>query len=289
MKAIIFGIHGQDGFYLSELLKKNGVSVIGVSRSNGDWIKGSVADFVFVEDLIKRECPEYIFHLAADSTTQHTALFENHASISTGAMNILEAAWRHSKKTKIFLAGSAMQFANAGAPIDENTPFDAGSPYAAARIYSTYLGRYYRKLGVAVYNGYLFNHDSPLRTERHINKKIAEAVKRIRTGSKERIAIGDIDIQKEFNYAGDIIEAVWILVNQDRVFEAVIGSGEVHSIKEWTEYCFKKVGLNWENFVDIKPDYTPEYNVLVSNPHTIKELGWSPKVNFSQLADMMME
>lgn len=289
MKAVIFGINGQDGHYLSELLKKNEVDLIGVSRSVGGWIKGDVSDFSFVENLIKEEAPDFIFHFAANSTADHNATVENHKSISDGSLYILESVLRHSNHTKVFLPGSAMQFLNDGRPIDEKAPFYSGSSYAAERIYSTFLGRYYRSLGVPVYIGFLFHHDSPLRSERHINKKIAETVKRIAAGEDQRLKIGDINARKEFNYAGDIVNAIWTLVNQNNIFEAVIGSGEAHSIKEWVEYCFEKVGLDWRNFTEEDKSFVPKHKILVSNPKIIRSLGWTPQVNFQQMVDLMME
>ena len=156
MKALIFGVTGQDGYYLSKLLTKNNYLVIGVSRKKGDWISGDVSDLKFVENIIKAEKPDIVFHLAANSTTRHDALFENHETISTGTLNILESVYKFHPKCKVFLSGSAMQFANNGSPIDEHTPFEASSPYAVARIQSTYAARYYRSKGLEVYMGYFF-------------------------------------------------------------------------------------------------------------------------------------
>jgi len=289
MKALIFGSNGQDGRFLAELLKKKKVVVIGIARSNS-IINGNVADYELVDSIIRLHQPDYIFHFAANSSTHHNAMLDNHAAISTGTINILEAVRLHARSSKVFLSGSALQFKNEGLPIDEQTSFEANSAYAVARIHSTYAGRYYRSaFGLKVYIGYFFNHDSQLSTEKHVNQKIAATVKRISEGSNEKLEIGNSGVLKEFNYAGDMVEAVWKLVNQDRVYEAVIGSGDVHSIQEWTEYCFKKINRNWEEFLTAKEDFIPEYNILVSNPSLIKSLGWTPKTNFYQLADMMMK
>lgn len=289
MKAIIFGAKGQDGAFLSKLLVEKDIEVIGVSRSTGN-LRGDVADLEFVEALIKNHKPDYIFHFSANSSTRHETLFENHQAISTGTLNILESVRQHCSLAKVFLSGSAMQFINRGDGIDENTPFEASSPYSIARIQSVYAGRYYRAtFGMSVYCGYLFNHDSPLRSERHVNQKVVSAIKRIEGGSNEKLELGNIDVEKEFNYAGDIVEAIWILVNQNSVFEAMIGCGKAHSIREWTEYCFKKVDRNWQDFVTINSSFKPEYKMLVSNPSLMFSLGWRPKVGFHQLADMMMK
>ena len=290
MKAIIFGVSGQDGFYLTRLLTSHKVEVLGVSRSGTGAIKGDVSDAVLVQDLIKKHKPDYIFHFAANSTTEHAALFENHAAISIGTLNILENVKQHCPQAKVFLSGSAMQFKNEGLPIDEKTPFEARSPYAVARIQSVYAGRYFRyTFGLKVYVGYFFNHDSPMRSARHINQKIVSVVKRIASGTCETLVLGNLEVKKEFNFAGDVVEAVWELVNQDDIKEAVIGCGAAYSIKDWVEYCFKRVKRNWQDFVVLKEGFVPEYKVLVSNPQVIKSMGWRPKLNFYQLADMMMD
>lgn len=289
MTAIIFGINGQDGIYLNTLLENLGYTVIGVSRKNQKYLEGDVADYNFVEEIIKANKPKFIFHLASNSTVRHEALFENHASIETGALNILECCFKYSKQSRIFLSGSAVQFLNIGDPIDEHTPFAPISPYAVSRIASVYAGRYYRSLQLMVYIGYFFNHDSPFRTERHINKKITSVVQRIAAGSSEFLEIGDLNVKKEFNYADDMMHAIWALVNQDKYFEAVIGSGKAYSIKDWVKACFDFVGKDWNNFVREVPGFKSEYQILVSNPRLIHSLGWKPEVNFYQLVDKMMK
>ena len=287
LKALIFGISGQDGFYLSSLLEKKGIEIIGSSRTQG--IKGDVGDLFFVESLIKEHTPDYIFHLAADSSTNHQHLFQNHNSISTGTINILESCRMHSPESRIFLAGSAMQFKNDGSPISESTPFSAGSPYALARIQSTYAGRYYRdSFGMKVYVGFLFNHDSPLRSESHINQKIVKTAQRIKAGEKIKLEIGSTEVRKEFNFAGDIVEAIWTLVNQNQITECVIGSGISYSIREWIESCFSIAELEWKDHVILLDRFIPEYQNLVSSPGLIRSIGWDPRISFESLAQKMM-
>ena len=199
--CIIFGASGQDGYYLNLLLIKQGFTVIKISRHQGDLL-GDISDYVFVESIIKKYQPEFVFHLAANSTTRHFSLFENHAAISTGTINLLESVRLYGPKARIFLSGSAMQFKNEGMPINEVTPFEAGSPYSVARIHSCYAARYYRNaFGLRIYFGYFFNHDSPLRTEQHVNQKIVLAAKRIFQGSREKLVLGNIEVKKEFNFA----------------------------------------------------------------------------------------
>jgi len=283
MKAVIFGANGQDGFYLAELLRRREIETVKISRSGDDTI-GDVADWKFVENVICENKPDYIFHLAANSTTRHEAVFDNHQAISTGAINILEAVYRRSPQARVFLSGSALQFENNGTPIDERTPFAPLSPYAVSRIHSVYAARYYRTRGLKVYVGYFFNHDSPRRGEQHVNQKIAAAAKK-----GEQIEIGDPSVKKEFNFAGDTVEAVWQLVNQDAIFEAVIGSGAAHTIEKWLDLCFTAVNRDWRDYVTVKENFKAEYLILVSNPALINSLGWEAKVDIGGLAKMMME
>lgn len=289
VQIFIVGINSQDSYYLKKYLGAR-ADVNGLSRTSGTAIQGCVSDFECVSACIKKYKPDYVFHFAADSTTRHDSLFSNHEAISTGTLNILESVRLHSPQSRVFLSGSAVQFANNGEPINESTPFAATSPYAVARIHATYAGRYFREtFGLRVYTGFFFNHDSPLRSERHVNQKIAAAAARIAAGSKERLRLGDITVRKEFNFAGDIVSAVWTLVSQDAIFEAVLGSGDVHTLEEWMHCCFSLVGLDWREHVDIEPEFQAEYAKLVSDPSLIKSLGWQPQTSFTALADMMLE
>ena len=288
MKSLIFGINSQDGFYLNQLCGEKKIDVVGVSRSHGNWEKGSVSDFNFVENIIKKERPTYIFHLAANSTTRHNTLFENHETISTGTLNILESVKRHSPESRVFITGSGVQFKNTGIPIKETDEFEANSPYSVARIQSVYAARYFRSLGLKVYVGYLFHHESPLRKPNHISQMIAMAVKRIAEGSDEVIELGDISVEKEWTFAGDIARGIITLVEQDKVFEAVIGSGRGYSIENWLEQCFGIIGKDWHDHVRLLQGFEPEYKRLVSNPQTINSLGWFPTEGLSDLARLMV-
>ena len=198
MKAIIFGINGQDGFYLSQQLQKQAINVIGVSRSGGKHLSGNVSDFHFVNELIQKIKPTYIFHLAANSTTRHDAILENYETITTGTLNILESVKKHSPFTKVFITGSGLQFQNTGKPISELDKFDFSNSYSLVRNQSVFATRYYRTFGIKIYVGYLFHHESPLRGDNHVSKIIVNGAKRISAGSKEKIEIGDISVKKEF-------------------------------------------------------------------------------------------
>lgn len=288
MKAIIFGINGQDGFYLNELCNKKKTEVVGVSRSVGDWIQGNVSDFHFVENLIHKEKPDYIFHFAANSTIKHEAIFENHDSIATGAINILESCKRHSPGTRIFISGSALQFENSGMPINEKSSFVATSAYTIARNYSVFAARYFRQLGLRVYVGYFFHHDSPLRSTKHINAKIVNCAISNSKGNSQKLELGNPNVIKEYNFAGDFMEAIWLLVNQDNETELVIGSGYGFKIIDWLNICFSLVGLNWRDHVSISDNYKSDFDSLISDPLKLYSLGWKPKVDIHNLAKMMM-
>lgn len=288
VKALIFGINGQDGYYLSRLCHEKGIEYIGISRSEGDWIRGDVSDFVFVRELIKKHQPDYIFHLAANSTTHHGALFENHETISTGSVAILEAVWKESSHSKVFLTGSGIQFENSGKAIAETDEFAPTSAYSVARIQSVYAARYFRSLGLKVYVGYLFHHESIFRKQHHVSTQIVEAIKRIQQGSNEVLEIGDLSVQKEWGYAADIAAAILTLVQQDSIFEATIGTGKAHSIQQWVVLCFEHIGLDWQDYVSSRPFFASDYPILVSNPATIQQLGWSPTVSIDELAKKMM-
>ncbi|MDX6443621.1 MAG: GDPmannose 4,6-dehydratase [Blastocatellia bacterium] len=287
MNAIIFGANGQDGYYLGELCRAKGIEPIEVSRS-GNGVRGDVSSYEQTEHLIKKYRPAYVFHLAANSTTQHDALFENHETISTGTLNILEAVKSHSPSARVFITGSGVQFRNTGQPISEDQEFEATSPYSVARIQSVYAARYYRALGLSVYVGYLFHHESPMRQPRHVSQKIALAVKRIAEGSRDILELGDISVEKEWTFAGDVANGILTLVEQNAVFEAVIGSGVAYSIENWLDECFGVIGKDWRDHVRCREGFTAEYKRLLSNPRTMKSLGWSPSVNFSDLAAMMI-
>lgn len=287
MKAIIWGANGQDGHYLSKLLLSEGVELIQISRSEG-FLHLDIADWREVSELIRLHQPDYIFHLAALSTTKHFAWEENHRTISTGSLHLLEAVRLFSPDTKIFLSGSGLQFKNLGIPIKESDPFESTSMYAVSRIHSVFAARYYRAFGLKIYVGYFFNHDSPLRSDKHISRKITDAVRRIAAGHVEKITIGDLSTKKEWGFAGDIVKAIWALVNQDLVFEATLGTGIAYSIGDWIRICFEQINRDPGDYVEEEKAFIAEYEILVSDPVTIFSLGWRPEVSFIALSEMMM-
>lgn len=289
MKAIIFGHTGQDGWYLTNLLQQKGIRVYGVSRSKTD-LSCNLGDHKSLIKVLGEVQPDYIFHFAAISTTKHGAVFDNHSAIGTGTLNLLEAARIICPNSRIFLSGSGLQFVNDGSPLDENSSFDATSSYSVERNYTYYLGKYYRNtFDMNVFFGFFFTHDSPRRTANHMTQKIVMAAKEAASGIDRKLVIGNIDVRKEYLYAGDAVSAVWFLVNQDQYYEAVIGSGVDYSIKDWVSKCYDIVGLDWRNYIVTNDSFIAEYTRLVSNPMRLFKMGWHPQVDFSELAHLMME
>jgi GDPmannose 4,6-dehydratase len=241
-----------------------------------------------VDPLVREHRPGYVFQLAASSTTRHEALFDNHDAISTGAWNVLESVWKHCRKARVFLPGSGVQFENRGEPISQDDPFEASSPYSVARIQSVYAARYFRSLGLRAYVGYLFHHESPRRPRNHVSQQVVRTVCRIAAGSQEILELGDLGVEKEWTYAGDVVRAMITLVDQEGVFEATIGSGVAHSIETWVRRCFELAGLDWRDHTKSPEGYRAEYPRLVSDPERIRSLGWEPTVDLPALAEMMM-
>ena len=287
--ALIFGASGQDGGYLEQLLCQKGLKVVSTSRRDLQN-RCDVGDFSQVQTIVQHYRPDYLFHLAANSSSRHEATFENQRSIVDGSLNVLEAVKLHSPQARVFLSGSALQFFNSGEPIDEFSQFEASSSYSAQRIASVYMARYFRdKHGLRTYIGYFFHHDSPRRGPHHVAQKIAQAAIRIASGEKILLELDNIGVRKEWTFAGDAMEAVWLLVNQENHFEAVIGSGKLHSVREWGELCFQMCGLNWEEHLAQSRKFKSESPSFVSNPARLFSMGWRTKTSFHDLARLMTE
>lgn len=279
MKAIITGSNGQDGHYLETLLRFYNVEPILIPSNSGVDLRQRF----IVQELVDSTRPDFIFHLAAKSTTSQAFAAANHEIIAQGSFNLLDAALRFAPNCRVFLAGSAYQFKNTGEPIKETDPWDTSSVYCAARGYSKLLADAYRAQGLMTYLGYFFHHESPRRTSGHMSHLIAQAA---RIGGC--LKIGDASVVREWTYAGDAMEAIWCLVQQDAIFEANIGTGIGHSLGEFAELCYKIRGMNWMDYVKSKPEYVAPYHRLTCNPDRIFSTGWRPKYNLTELADMMV-
>ncbi len=288
MKAVILGAAGQDGPYLETLLRRQGCAVITTAR-HAPHVILDVQNREAVFQLVREHKPDYLFQLAAASATRHELLFDHHNTIAGGALHVLEAIYRHAPHCKVFLPGSGLQFQNTGKPIGEQDPFEARDAYSLARIAAVHAARYYRSLGVKAYVGYFFNHDSPRRGGAHLNRRIINDIRAIREGKQNTLEIGDPTIKKEFGLAAEIMEATWTLVQQDIVYEAVLGTGLAHSIQEWIDACLKLAGLPADSakYIRTVPGFQRPYEVLVSNPATINRLGWKVRTSLSELAALM--
>jgi GDPmannose 4,6-dehydratase len=284
LKAIIFGHTGQDGIFLTKLLESLSIEVYGVSRSSNN-LKIDLSDFISIKSLLHKLKPNYIFHLAAISKTSHEYTQDNFNTISVGTFNILEAVYQIGLDAKIFITGSGLQFQNNNKPINEDSLFEPRDSYSMSRIQSVYSARYYRSIGIQVYIGYLFNHDSEYRSEEHMTMKILKAAKRISEGSNEVLQIGDINAIKEYGYAADIVLGIWTLINQNNLFEANIGTGIGYSIKDWLQLCFSKFCIDYNDYICLSKSFISPYSSLVSDSSRINLIGWSHKTNFENLFD----
>lgn len=292
MRVLIFGGNGQDGYYFKRYATSVGCQVLITSRTVIDPsnIVCDVTNYSQVHETIKKYQPDIILNFAANSSTRHDLLFNHNSVICVGTLNILESVRLIKPSAKVFLSGSGLQFQNNDKPISELNPLHSSSTYSIARIQSLYTARYFReKFGLRVYFGFLFNHDSPKRELKHINQKIIKDVQLISRGELDHILIGNVNVKKEFSFAGDIVRAIWYFVNQDKINEMVIGSGVAFPISEWLHICFSKYGLDWTQFVKTDQSFKQEYNVLVSDPALLYGLGWSPKVDIHGLAKLMDE
>lgn len=279
MKAVVTGSEGQDAKYLIPLLEEEGYEVIKIPKVS---VHGDVCFLPNVEKWIKTK-PEFVFHLAASSSTDHRAAIQNCEAIGDGTFNILESALRHSPETKIFIAGSALQFVNNGHPIKETDPMSFESHYACVRNYSTMLCRYYRTNGLKIWNGFFFGHDSPYRKPEYVSQKIA-----IAAAGASVIEIGDLSVEKEWTFAGDSVSAIWKLVNQDVVFEANICTGKSHSVAEWADACFSFRDLDYRNYVKEPIEFEPQYKRMVGDSTRIRSTGWEPTASLREVASVMV-
>ncbi len=285
--ALILGAAGQDGFYLSERLAAAGVSTHCAARSRKGYLHCDVGDFEQVSNIITSLRPDYIFHLAAVSSADHSALFANERAIVDGTVHVLEAARNSAHSCRVFIAGSALQFKHCGRALDENSPLSFSSAYAAQRNASLFMARYFReRFQMPVFFGYFFHHDSPRRSTHHMAQKIATAAKNASLGANAQLEVEDWHFAKEWTFAGDAMDAVWTIVNQDAHQEFVVGSGTPYSIKQWAEECFAHVGKDYRYYVISRKDGPSD--TITCNPSLLRSCGWRPRVSFSGLAAMMV-
>jgi GDPmannose 4,6-dehydratase len=314
--ALITGIAGQDGYYLSELLNKKGYKVYGVMRGQSnpklDEVKKSLPYVNLIEaDLtdqsslsraIEASAPDEIYNLAAVSHVGYS--FKNPQLTldvtGKGVLNVLEAVrlTGGSKSVKFYQASTSEMYGGVGnnMPKDgynEESPFHPRSPYGVAKLYGHWISINYREsYGMFVSCGILFNHESPKRGMEFVTRKISNAVARIKLGKQNHIELGNLDAKRDWGFAGDYVEGMWAMLQQDKPSEYVLATGETHSIEEFLTAAFDEIGVSdWRPYVKQSLDFMrpAEVNVLLGDSSKAKkELGWKRKVDFEQLVKMMV-
>ncbi|RPF47017.1 GDPmannose 4,6-dehydratase [Thermodesulfitimonas autotrophica] len=315
-RALITGITGQDGSYLAELLLAKGYEVHGLIRRastfNTDRIDhlyrdpheqdvrlflhyGDLSNSEQLTNLIYNIQPDEIYHLGAQSHVRVSFDMPEYTGDVTGlgTTRILEAIRRSGIKTRFYQASSSEMFGDAPAPQNESTPFRPRSPYAAAKVYAYWMTVNYRQgYGLWACNGILFNHESPRRGETFVTRKITRALANILAGKQKKLYLGNLEARRDWGYAPEYVEAMWLMLQQDEPDDYVIGTGESHSVKEFLEEAFSYAGLDWREHVEIDPRYfrPTEVEFLLADASKAREkLGWSPKVTFKELVRIMVD
>ena len=313
-KALITGIDGQDGSYLSEFLLKKGYQVHGIVRrvaledpEHRLWrIKhilnkitlhsASLESFASLFKIVHKIKPDECYHLAAQSFVSYS--FEDEFStINTninGTHYILAAIKELAPRCKFYFAASSEMFGKAReTPQNENTPFHPRSPYGISKVAGFDLTRNYREsYGMFACNGILFNHESPRRGFEFVTRKITHAVAQIKFGLSKELRLGNLDAKSDWGFSGDYIKAMWLMLQQDKPDDYVIATGETHTVKEFVQLAFSHAGLDWKKYVKIDKNFfrPAEVHILLGNySKAKKELGWKPKVKFQELVKMMVD
>ena len=316
-KALITGITGQDGSYLAELLLSKGYEVHGVKRRSSsfntarvdailpDWHDRDANLFLHFADLgdsssmtrlLAEIHPDEIYNLAAQSHVRASFEIAEYTGDITalGTTRLLEAIRSTGVKAKFYQASSSEMFgAVVETPQRETTPFRPCSPYAAAKLYSHWMTLNYRQsYGVFACSGILFNHESPRRGETFVTRKITRAVARIRAGLQKKLYLGNLDAKRDWGYAPEYVEAMWLMLQQEQADDFVIATGETHTVKEFVEVAFDHAKLDWKKYIEIDQRYfrPVEVDLLLGDYGKAKRvLGWEPRVKFHELVRIMVD
>jgi GDPmannose 4,6-dehydratase len=308
-RALITGITGQDGSYLAELLLAKGYDVHGVIRrsstfSTGRLIHiydrlqlhyGDVTDGSSLYSLLRKVQPTEVYNLAAQSHVRVSFDQPTYTANATGvgALALLEAVRDVAPQARFYQASSSEQFGNEPAPQSEATAFRPRSPYACAKVFAHHIAVNFREsYGLHISCGILFNHESPRRGETFVTRKIAQAVARIAAGQQERVVLGNLDAKRDWGFAGDYVEAMWLMLQQERPDDYVIATGETHSVREFLQIACERVGLDPEAIVAHDPRYDrpAEVDCLLGDASKARRaLGWQPKVGFRDLVHLMVD
>jgi len=328
-KSLVTGLTGQDGAYLAKFLLERGYEVYGLHRrsstanlwrlehleieNNVEILDGDLGDFSSIERALEESEPDEVYNLAAQSfvaTSWKQPLYT--ADISgLGVLRVLEAIRNVNLKIKFYQASSSEMFGKVQEiPQKETTPFYPRSPYGVSKVFGYWATVNYREsFNMFACNGILFNHESPLRGTEFVTRKITDGVAQIKKGLQDHLELGNLDAKRDWGFAGDYVEAMWLMLQQDKPDDYVIATGETHTVREFVELAFEEVGVNikWEGkdldekgidsktgkiLVKLNPEFfrPAEVELLIGDPSKAKEkLGWKPKTNFVELVKMMVK
>ncbi len=317
--ALITGITGQDGSFLAELLLSKGYIVHGIVRRASTFNTerldaiyadphelgarlylhyGDMADGASLRKILDRAKPSEIYNLAAQS---HVRVSFDQAEytadvVATGTLRLLEAVREYAesgRQIRFYQAGSSEMFGASPPPQDEDTPFYPRSPYAVGKVAAHWFARNYREAyKLFIVNGILFNHESPRRGETFVTRKITRALTRIKLGLQEKLYLGNLDSSRDWGYAGDFVEAMWLMLQQPEPDDYVVATGEGHSVREFLDIAAERCGLDWKEHVETDARYLrpTEVDALCGDASKARtRLGWKPKVGFKQLVAMMVD
>jgi len=319
-RALITGITGQDGSYLAELLLSKGYEVHGLLRRaslfNTDRVDhlyhdphesgarftlhyGDLADGTGLRRVLERVQPDEIYNLAAQSHVKVSFEMPEYTAdiVALGTLRLLEAVRDHiahrGSTVRIYQAGSSEMYGSAPARQSEATPFYPRSPYAASKVAAHYYAINYREAwGMFVCNGILFNHESPRRGETFVTRKITRAVGRIKEGLQDKLYLGNLDAKRDWGFAGDYVEAMWRMLQQDKPDDYVVSTGTSYTVQQFVELAFAELGLDWQKHVEIDPRYfrpTEVDHLEGENAKARRMLGWEPTITLPELVKMMAQ
>ena len=309
-RALITGITGQDGSYLAELLLSKGYEVHGMVRRSSsenferishlqDYVKlhqGDLLDQYSLASMLEQAEPDEVYNLAAQSfvPTSWSQPVLTGEFTGLGVTKMLEAIRHTRSKARFYQASSSEMFGKVReVPQTESTPFYPRSPYGVAKAYGHHITVNYREsFGLYAVSGILFNHESPRRGLEFVSRKISDGVARIKTGKAKKLALGTLDSKRDWGFAGDYVEAMWLMLQQAQPGDYVIATNETHTVRDLCEIAFARAGLDWEEHVVQDPAFVrpAEVDLLIGNPEKAKaRLSWKPRVTFRELVEMMVD
>ncbi|HJO93300.1 MAG TPA: GDP-mannose 4,6-dehydratase [Victivallales bacterium] len=315
-KALITGITGQDGSYLAELLLSKGYKVYGIIRRSSSFnteridhlyvdphkqhklelVYGDLNDSSSLAEIVHSIDPDEIYNLGAQSHVRVSFDVPEYTGeiVGLGTQRLLEAIRRTKCKAKYYQASSSEMFGKVvETPQKETTPFYPRSPYSCAKVYAHWLTVNYREsYNMFACSGILFNHESPRRGETFVTRKITRAATRIKLGLQQKLYLGNLDAKRDWGFAGDYVEAMWLMLQQDQPDDYVIATGKTYSIKDFLTESFTQLNLDWHDYVEFDPRYLrpSEVDLLLGDSSKArKKLGWAPKTGFEELVKMMID